>query len=205
MEIAPVPAAIDFYFDFVSPYSYLASAVLPRLAAEHGSSIRYRPFCLVDLMKIVGNRPTTIECKNKGVYALADLQRWARRYQVSLTLNPHWQRIDFAELGRGALVAIDAHQGAEYIEAVYSAVWADALDLTQRSMLMGVLDKAGLDATRLLEQADSEDYVAKFNQSTAAAAERGIFGSPTMFVEDEMFFGNDRLDFMTEALRSAAR
>ena len=113
-----MPATIDFYFDFVSPYSYLASIILPRLAAGHGSSTHYRPFGLVDLMKIVGNRPTTIECNNKAVYAMADLQRWARGYHVRFTANPHWQRVDFAELGRGALVAIDEDRGAEYVNAV---------------------------------------------------------------------------------------
>ena len=71
-----MPAEIDFYFDFISPYSYLASTALPRLATEHAALISYRPFGLLDLMKIVGNRPTSIECQNKGVYVMADLQRW---------------------------------------------------------------------------------------------------------------------------------
>jgi len=68
-------AAIDFYFDFVSPYSYLASTVLPRVAASHGAAIDYRPFTLIELMQKVGNWPTTIECQNKGVYVMADLER----------------------------------------------------------------------------------------------------------------------------------
>ena len=77
-------AAIDFYFDFVSPYSYLASTVLPRVASGHGVVIDYQPFTLIELMQKVGNRPTTIECQNKGVYVMTDLQRWAKRYQVNV-------------------------------------------------------------------------------------------------------------------------
>jgi 2-hydroxychromene-2-carboxylate isomerase len=96
-------AAIDFYFDFVSPYSYLASTVLPGVAASHGTVIDYRPFTLIDLMQKVGNRPTTIECQNKGVYVMADLQRWAKRYRVEFTANPAWLRIDFAELVPGII------------------------------------------------------------------------------------------------------
>jgi 2-hydroxychromene-2-carboxylate isomerase len=73
---------IDFYFDFPSPYAYLAHTQLPRIAAEHGATIDYHPFRILELMKIVGNRPTTIECKNKGKYAGTDLQRWVTRYKV---------------------------------------------------------------------------------------------------------------------------
>ena len=94
---------IDFYFDFPSPYAYLAHTQLPRIAAEHGATIAYHPFRILELMKIVGNRPTTIECKNKGKYAGADLQRWVKRYKVDFSRNPNSKSFDFAELGsRGA-------------------------------------------------------------------------------------------------------
>ena len=199
-----MPRDIDFYFDFLSPYSYLANTALPRLAAEHGASISYRPFSLIDLMKIVDNRPTTLECKNKGVYAMADLQRWARSYRVDFAPSPFWQSIDFAELGRGMLVALDDGRGADYVNAVYPAVFGRPIDLSQRSELIGVLDKAGFDGARLLDLAKSAPYATRLDQCTAAAAQRGVFGSPTMFVAGEMFFGNDRLDFMAKALRSAA-
>ena len=197
-------AQIDFYFDFISPYSYLASAMLPRLAAEHGASINYKPFVLIELMKMVGNRPTTIECKNKGVYAITDVQRWARRYGVDFAPSPYWPGIDFALLGGGLLVALDEGRGAAYVEAVYPAVYGRPVDLGQRSLLIGVLEKAGFDGARLIERAKSPDIVARLEKNTATAAERGVFGSPTMFVGGEMFFGNDRFDFMTEALRAAA-
>jgi 2-hydroxychromene-2-carboxylate isomerase len=199
-----MPAEIDFYFDFVSPYSYLASTVLPRFAAERGAILNYRPFALLDLMKIVGNRPTTLECKNKGAYAMADLQRWAKNYQVSFAPSPFWHGVDFAELGRGMLVALDEGRGADYVAAIYPAVFGKPVDLGQRAELARVLDSAGFDAARLLERAGSAEYVARLEKNTTAAAERGVFGSPTMFVGGEMFFGNDRLDFMSEALRAAA-
>jgi 2-hydroxychromene-2-carboxylate isomerase len=199
-----MPTRIDFYFDFVSPYSYLASTVLPRLAAEHSASIRYRPFGLVELMRRVGNRPTTLECRNKFAYAIADLGRWAGSYGVAFTPTPHFDGIDFALLGRGALVAIDEGRGADYVEAVYAAVWADSVDLGRRSELVAVLDRAGLNGARLLERAGAESYGEKLAANTAEAAERGVFGSPTIFIGDEMFFGNDRFGFVADALRAAA-
>ena len=196
---------IDFYFDFASPYTYLAYTALPRLAAEHAASIRHHPFGLLDLMKTVGNRPTTLECAAKGAYAMADLQRWTKIRQVNFAPNPYWTSIDFAELGRGALVALDEGRGADYIDAIFSALWEQSLDLSQRPTLVGVLDAVGFDGAQLLEKAGAPGYIAKYEKSTARAAERGVFGSPTMFVGAEMFFGNDRLDFVAEALRTDAK
>ena len=193
---------IDFYFDFPSPYSYLAHTQLPRIAAEHDAAVAYHPFRILELMKIVGNRPTTIECRNKSKYAGADLQRWTRRYKVDFARNPH--SFDFAELDRGALVAIEDGRGAEYVTAVFAAIWGKPEDLSQRSVLIDVLERAGFDAQLLLKRASADAMIAQLEAETKAAAERGVFGAPTMFVGDQMYFGNDRFDFVVEALRSAA-
>ena len=149
-------------------------------------------------MKIVGNRPTTIECRNKSKYAGADLQRWTRRYKVDFARNPHSKTFDFAELDRGALVAIEDGRGAEYVTAVFAAIWGKPEDLSQRSVLIDVLERAGFD------DASADAMIDKLEAETKAAAERGVFGAPTMFVGDQMYFGNDRFEFVVEALRSAA-
>ena len=103
-----------------------------------------------------------------------------------------------------ARAARDEGREADYVNAVYPAVFGKPVDLSQRSELIGVLDKAGFDSPRLLERARSAEIVAKLKESTGSAAERGVFGSPTLFIGDEMFFGNDRLDFVAGALRAAA-
>jgi 2-hydroxychromene-2-carboxylate isomerase len=198
-----MPVQLEFYFDFLSPYSYMASTRLPLLSVGHCITVRYHPFTLIALMQQVGNRPTTLECRNKGLYAITDLQRWARLYQVDFAATPYWQHIDFPELGRGALVAIDEGRGADYVKAVYAALFGQPLDLSRRAVLLGVLDRAGFAGARLLERAAAPEFAARLESNTAAAAERGVFGSPTLFVGEEMFFGNDRLDFVTEALRAA--
>ena len=196
---------IEFYFDFPSPYSYLAHTQLPKIAAEHGAAIVYRPFRILELMTIVGNRPTTIECRNKGKYAGVDLQRWTQRYNVEFSRNPHSRSFDFAALDRCALVAIEDGRGAEYVTTVFAAIWGRPADLSQPSVLIEILEKAGFDdAAALVQRANTDAVIAKLDTETKAAAERGVFGAPTMFVEDQMFFGNDRLDFVAGALRSAA-
>jgi 2-hydroxychromene-2-carboxylate isomerase len=195
---------IDFYFDFPSPYAYLAHTQIPRIADENGAAVNYHPFRILELMKIVGNRPTTIECRNKGKYAGADLQRWTKRYKVDFAKNPHSKSFDFAELNRGALVAIEDGRGVDYVTAVFAAIWGKPDDLSQRSVLIDVLERVGFDARRLLERASTDAMVARLEAETKAAAERGVFGAPTMFIGDQMYFGNDRFEFVVEALRSAA-
>jgi 2-hydroxychromene-2-carboxylate isomerase len=194
---------IDFYFDFPSPYSYLAHTQLPKIAAEHGATVTYHPFRILDLMTIVGNRPTTIECKNKGKYVSTDLERWTKRYNIDFARNPHSRSFDFAELDRGALIAIEDRRGAAYVTAIFAAIWAKPVDLSERTALIELLDSAGFDGRRLILRASNESIVAKLEAETKAAAERGVFGAPTMFVGDQMFFGNDRLDFVAEALKAA--
>jgi 2-hydroxychromene-2-carboxylate isomerase len=203
-ETASMPAILDFYFDFVSPYSYLASVVLPRLAREHRATIHYQPFGLLDLMKIVGNRPTTLECEKKGAYAIVDIHRWAKSYCVDFAPNPNWRNIDFAELGRGAIAAREEGREADYVNAIYPALYGRPRDLSQHSELVDVLERAGFDGARLLERAKSAECIASLDGNTRMAAARGAFGSPTIFVGDEMFFGNDRLDFVAGAMRAAA-
>jgi len=88
------------------------------------------------------------------------------------------------------------------VSTIFNAYWAERADLSQRSVLIGVLKSAGFDAPGLIDRANTEDMAAKLDAATQAAAGRGVFGAPTMFVGDEMFFGNDRLDFVTKAVRS---
>ena len=194
---------IQFYFDFASPYSYLAATQLPAFSAATGAEIVYRPFRLLELMKIVGNRPTTIECRNKGKYASADIGRWAARYKVPFQRNPNLRSFDYAALGRGALVPIDLGRGADYVDTVYRAVWAGEQNLADTTVLAGLLDQAGFDGASLLRQAVEGEFLARLDRQTSEAAERGVFGSPTFFVRDQMFFGNDRLDFVIEAANAA--
>jgi len=96
---------IDFYFDFLSPYAYLAHTQLPRIATEHRVTIAYYPFRVLELMRLVGNTPTTVECKNKNIYAGADLRRWSERYDVDFVRNPHAKSFNLGELSQGALIA----------------------------------------------------------------------------------------------------
>ena len=198
-------AQIDFYFDFPSPYSYLASTQLAKLAEKYGVGVVYRPFRILEAMKIVGNRPTTIESAAKGKYAGADLARWVRRYGVPFERNPHRRNFDFALLGQIVTAANEQGRGEACVNAIFAAAWASTDDIGDKAVLAKKLDAAGLAGTSLIAQASTADYAAKLNDATTKAAERGVFGAPTIFIGDEQFFGNDRLDFVAEALTAAKK
>ncbi len=192
-------ADLDFFFDFISPYTYLARTQLDGIAARTGVRFKMWPMHLLNLMKIVGNSPTTVLCNNKFKYAGQDLARWCARYQVPLKLNPHL-RGDHSLTLKGALVAQEMNLEDQYNGAMFSAFWIDAVNVTDRGEVVRYLEAAGLDGSAILTKAEKPEYAKRLESNTQLAADRGVFGSPTFVVGDDLFFGNDRLDFLEQRL-----
>lgn len=195
-----MPQQVDFFFDFVSPYTYLAQTQLTPLKTRTGATFRLWPMHLLNLMKRVGNSPTTVLCANKMKYASADIGRWVSRYRVPFQFNPRVFAADQSLALRAALVAQDQHVEEAYNRAVFSAFWAEGIDVNDRARLAEALKAGGLDGSALLGAADETRYGERLAENTEAAAERGVFGSPTFIVGDDLFFGNDRLEFLEERL-----
>ncbi len=196
-------ADVDFFFDFISPYTYLARTQLDAIAARTGARFQTRPMHLLNLMKLVGNTPTTVVCSNKRKYAGQDIARWCARYEVPFKMNPHL-RGDHSLTLRGALVAQEMNLEEQYNRAVFSAFWTDAVNVTDRGEVVRYLEAAGLDGNSILTKAEGDEYAKRLTSNTQFAADRGVFGSPTFIVGSEMFFGNDRLDFLESALKKSA-
>lgn len=196
-------ADVDFFFDFISPYTYLAQTQLDGIAARTGARFKTTPMHLLNLMKIVGNSPTTVLCKNKLKYAGQDIGRWSARYQVPFKFNPHL-RGDHSLTLKGALVAQEMNLENQYNRAMYSAFWIDAVNVTDRSAVLKHLESAGLDGSAILTKAETAEYEKRLESTTQLAADRGVFGSPTFFVGNDLFFGNDRLDFLEATLKKGA-
>jgi 2-hydroxychromene-2-carboxylate isomerase len=192
-------ADVDFFFDFISPYTYLARTQLDGIASRTGARFKTWPIHLLNLMKIVGNSPTTVLCKNKRKYAGQDLARWCGRYHVPFKSNPHLPG-DHSLTLKGALVAQEMNLEEQYNRAVFSAFWADAVNVTDRSALVQRLERAGLDGSAIVTEAQKPEYAKRLETNTQMAADRGVFGSPTFIVGDDIFFGNDRLDFLEARL-----
>lgn len=190
----------EFLFDYGSPFSYLANLQLSGFARRNAATVIYRPILLGAVLKATGNSsPMAVPAKAR--YFAVDLRRWATRYGVMFKLNPYPFLGNTLALMRAAVAAQRRGVFAAYHDAIYRAIWADGLDLGEQAIVGGVLQRAGLDPGELIAASASDEIKQELRRNTDGAVARGVFGAPTFFVGDEMFWGNDRFDFVEEALR----
>ncbi|MCD6079305.1 MAG: 2-hydroxychromene-2-carboxylate isomerase-like protein [Ramlibacter sp.] len=193
--------AVEFYFDVGSPAAYIAWTQMAKLAQETNAEIQYRPFLLGGVFQATGNRSPT-EVPAKGQYLLDDLARYARRYGVEFRHNPYFP-INTLTLMRGALglQMREPDRMRPYVDAVYRAIWVESKNMNDPATVAAVLKQAGFDAEALLALASDPAVKDRLKQQTQDAVSRGVFGAPTFFVNNQMFWGQDRLDFVKEALQ----
>jgi 2-hydroxychromene-2-carboxylate isomerase len=141
----------------------------------------------------------------KGAYMGRELERWAKRYGVPFAANPFPFRSNTLRLMRGATASQRLDTFEPYHRAVFDAAWGNQQDLGDDAVFQRLLVGAGIDPQRLLPAIDEEDTKTALRRTTDEAVERGVFGAPTFFVGQEMFWGNDRLDWVEQALQRAAR
>ncbi len=190
--------AVEFFFDFGSPATYLAWTQIQALADRCNAEIQWRPMLLGGVFKASGNQsPVTVPAK--GAYMLDDLARFARRYDVEMQFNPHFP-VNTLMLMRGAVAYQNSERFHDYLQAVFRALWVDGKNLNEPEVVSEVLAAAGFDTDEFLSLCSSDEVKTTLKTNTEEAVERGVFGAPTMFVGQEMFFGQDRLDFVEAAL-----
>ena len=191
---------VEFFFDVGSPASYLAWTQLPALCAAAGAELAYCPMLLGGVFQATGNAsPAAVAAK--GRYTFIDLSRFARRYGVGLRANPHFP-INTLVLMR-AVVGVQTHAADRlpaFLAAVFTAIWVDGLNAGDPAVASQLLVDAGFDPAQVFAWAGEAEVKAALRSATDEAVARGVFGAPTMFVNNAMFFGQDRLDFVREAL-----
>lgn len=186
---------IEFFYDFRSPYSYLAFTQLREMDVH----IVFRPMRTLEVMEKVGNVPTTITCEAKGRYARMDLARWCQRYGIPLNAA-NARAVDGPACSRAVLAAGSPDVADAITLTLYRAIWSEGKALATGADILAEIAAAGLEAAPIAARMDTPDVIAQLDANTGEAAERGVFGAPTIFVGDTMFFGNDRLDFVREEL-----
>lgn len=195
--------AIQFYFDFGSPPTYLASRMLPAIARDAGVAIDWRPVLLGGIFKSLGNT-SPMDISQKADWMRRDLQQWARKWNVPFEFNPFFP-VNTLTLQRGAVAYQNSPLFDRYVRTVFSAMWEKPQNLNDPATLTTVLSDAGFDANDFLKMVASPEVKARLRTNTEDAISRGVFGCPSFFVGGEMFFGQDRLDFVSDALRDVAR
>ena len=194
------PKMIEFFFDFGSPTTYLAHTQLPRLAAQTGATLVYKPMLLGGVFKATGNA-SPVSVPAKGAWMGQDITRWAKRYGVPFSFNRAFP-INTLALMRGA-AGLQLKQPAlfmPYVDAVFNAMWAQPRDMGQPAEIAAVLAPLGISADAFMALVGEPEVKAALAATTDEAVARGVFGAPTCFVGDAMFFGQDRLDFVREAV-----
>lgn len=190
-----MPQPVEIFYDFRSPYSYLAFIRLLQMDVAP----TLKPMQILKVMERVGNVPTTITCAAKGRYARDDLGRWAQRYGIGL--NPSDMRANDGDACSRAVLAAGTPDAALAVTmALYRACWSEGTTLATPADILAALTAKGIDTTQIAARIDAPETVAMLAANTDEAVERGVFGTPTIFVGDKMFFGNDRLDFVAEEL-----
>jgi 2-hydroxychromene-2-carboxylate isomerase len=199
---------IEFYFDFGSPNAYLAWKVMPDLEARLGTTVELKPALLGGIFKATGNQSPAVTLAGvpaKAAYERRETERFVRRHGLTkFRFNPAFP-INTLQMMRGAVAARRLGVFEPYVAAVYAGMWEDALDMGQAPVFEGVLAAAGLPVADFVARIGDAEVKAALIATTEEAVARGVFGSPSFFVGDEMFFGKDRLrDVEAEYLRQAA-
>lgn len=190
------PPTIDFYFDFSSPYGYLAAERIEALAGRHGRSVAWRPFLLGAVYKQTGGRPL-VELPLKGDYSRHDMQRSAREHGIPLTFPAAFP---FASVAACRAVYWlqdgDATAGGALVGSLYRRAFAEGGDAATAEGVLAVAESLGLDRPALAAALQDERVKQRTKEQVEAAIARGVFGSPFLFVDDEPFWGADRLEMV---------
>lgn len=191
---------IDFYFDFISPFSYLAQLKLPELARRTGCALEYWPIDIPEAKIAAGNYgPSNREVAPKIKVMMADLERWAEAYEAPLKFPATFECADW---NCAVLYARSERRAEAFVTAAYHRIWGQGIDPGDRSELRRCAEGVGLDPDALLGFVDSPIGRNEFRKVRAQAYRRGVFGAPMMFVDDQIFWGNDRLEFLETYLSS---
>ena len=190
---------VEFYYDFGSPYSYLASTQIEKICERYEAELEWRPFLLGGVYKEAGNR-APLEVPNKKVYMIKDLANWAKYYGVRLNF-PDLFPLNSVKPMRGALAAKEKGKIRDYTHNLFKFYWIEGWDLSRDEILKNAVSEIGIDADWFLQRVGEQDIKDKLRDKTAEAVKRGAFGAPTFYVDERMFWGNDRLIFVEECLK----
>ncbi|HEY6420642.1 MAG TPA: 2-hydroxychromene-2-carboxylate isomerase [Candidatus Binataceae bacterium] len=197
-----VAKQVEFYYDCSSPWTYLAFSKIEELARRVGAEIVWKPFLVGGVFNTVN--PSVYESRQnpvkvKAKYYGKDLQDWARFYGLKIG-SPTVFPVNSVKAMRGAFVAQEHGKISPYSRRVFESYWGEDRDISKDEVLRDIVRAVGLDEKEYFEKISSDEYKARLRTNTDELIARGGFGSPTMFVEGSMFFGNDRLALVEWAL-----
>jgi len=190
---------VTFCFDFGSPYSYLAYNYLSPIK-ETGAQIDLKPVLLGGIFKATGNQPPATVQK-KGEYMFKDIQRWSNKLDISFKMNPYFPILTVPHM-RGAILAQKKDILEDYMQSMFDSMWLKGLNLNDQEILTQVASESGIDPNDFAEGISSDEIKDELRVNTQFAIDKGAFGVPTYFLENEMFWGIDSIKFLLDSLKN---
>ncbi len=192
---------VDYYFSLISPWTYMGDARLSAIAARQGARIVYKPMKLGKVFPATGGLPLAKRAPQRQAYRLVELTRWSKSLGLPLNLHPKFFPAD--ENRAAALVIAAMANGDDpgaLVNAILTAVWAGEANIADDQTLLDLANRVGLDGKKLLAAAGAQDLANEWDRLSDEAIAHGVFGSPFYVVDDEPFWGQDRLDMVEAAL-----
>ena len=193
---------VDFIFDFASPNAYFCHRVIPEIEKRTGATFNYVPCLLGGIFKITNNQAPMMAFNgitNKLEYQNIEIQRFIKKHNLThFTMNSFFPVMTL-QLQRGAIAAMSLNVFDEYLEAIFKGMWEKSLNLADQEVLVNLLTaETQIDISDLVEKMQTQEIKDQLIQNTSNAVERGAFGIPTFFADDEIFFGKDSLGDLEE-------
>lgn len=196
-----MPVQIDYYLSLVSPWTFLGDARFREIAAARGAEIRHRPVKLGEVFAATGGLPLKQRPAARRAYRLQELRRWSAHLGIHMNLDPAFFPADDSQAARLVIAADRAEfEVGTLAHAVLRAVWQEERNIADPATLIDIADELGYPGEDLMEDAAADAVEADFQKNTRDALERGVFGAPTYAIGRELFWGQDRLDFLDRAL-----
>jgi 2-hydroxychromene-2-carboxylate isomerase len=192
---------IDYYFSLVSPYAYLGDAAFTEIAARHGAAVNRKPMELGKIFPETGGLPLPKRAPARQAYRMTELKRWRQYRGLPMNLEPKF--FPAAERPAAGMVIAAENQeldSAALVNGILTAVWAEDRDIADAGTLKAIAGERGLDGEALLAAGDDEAIKAAYSANTEQALAAGVFGAPSFVLDDELYWGQDRLDFLDRAL-----
>ena len=194
---------IDFYFSFISLYTYIGYEAFEALVKQYDLEVTYKPIDLHAIFSVSGGLPVSKRPPQRQAYRFVEMQRWAIARNIPLVLKPKHHPSD-PVIGHRMLITAMAQKSdvQEFIRNALKILWVDDLDIKDSKVMVEVANKSGLDGEQLLKDSASHGIDAEVNRLTEEAVKRQVFGTPFFFYRDEPFWGQDRLDLLEDAIQS---
>lgn len=194
---------IDYYFSLQSPWAYIGHALFEDLAATHRLTVNYKPVLLIEVFSETGGLPLVKRHPARQRYRMVELQRWRDKRGLDFHLQPKNWPFDCRLADGLVIAALEAgHDPDPFLRRAFPAVWEGQLNLGDTAVLTRLADDSGLPGAKLVERAASSDVAAKYEQNRQEAIAADVFGSPAYVLNGEVFWGQDRLELLADALKS---